>query len=803
MHGAEAFSISHGKASAYLPVIDLLHKYFEISADDDARSRRAKVIGNVLTLDRALEDTLPYLFGLLGLVEGQDPLAQMDEQIRRRRTHDAIKRLLLRESLNQSLIVIFEDLHWIDEETQALLSSLADSIGTSRLLLLVNYRPEYSHQWGSKTYYTQLRLDPLGRESADEMLTALLAPSAPLSRSVAGEGQGEGADLSSLKRLIIERTEGNPFFMEETVQVLLDEGALVRNGTVKLTKSLSELKIPPTVQAILASRIDRLLPAAKELLQTLAVIGIEFPLSLVREVTRKSDDELSRMLDDLQLGEFIYEQPAVGDTEYIFKHAQTLEVAYNSVLSERRKLLHERTGVGIEKLYADRLDDHLAELAHHYGRSANTRKAIDYLDRAAERANRRGASAEAIAYLKAGLELVRNLPDPQERASAETRLRLTLRRAAVASRGPASAEVGDLNDRLVELARASGDQSVLFSALSGVSTYRRWRAELTRAREVDEQLMQLARTSGDPARLALAGFLTGATFQQLGEFARARSAYDEALEFERELDSANLPRWFGLDYEVVCRSSLALTLWYLGYPDRALAISEQALTRARQISDPFSLTYALLWKAIVHQLRGEPGEMAKLIDLAMQHAEAHGFGAWVAIGGIFRALTAIHSEQTEAGIAGAAELIESRDRVSRYMTVQLLGWLAQGCLEVGRHDQARSFAQLALERTEARSEPIWESELRRILGEVALAESNPDQGEALACFKKAIEVAHLQEAKSWELRTAISLARLLAKQGKRAGARAILAEIYGWFTEGFDTADLKDAKALLDELASQ
>jgi predicted ATPase len=209
------------------------------------------------------------------------------------------------------LIVVFEDLHWIDEQTQEFLNLLADSIGTAKILLLVNYRPEYSHQWGSKTYYTQLRLDPLGKESADEMLTALL---------------GDGAELGPLKRLIIEKTEGTPFFMEETVQVLLDEGALVLNGTIKLTKPLAELKIPPTVQAILASRIDRSPQDAKELLQTLAVIGREFPLLLIRAVVTKSDDELNRLLNDLQLGEFIYEQPAVGNTEYIFKHALTQEV---------------------------------------------------------------------------------------------------------------------------------------------------------------------------------------------------------------------------------------------------------------------------------------------------------------------------------------------------------------------------------------------------------------------------------------------------------------------------------------------
>jgi predicted ATPase len=326
----ETFSVSHGKASAYLPVLDLLHGYFKIAGEDDERTRREKVAGKITILDRSLEDTLPYLFSLLGIVEGDDPLAQMDGQIKKRRTLEAIKRVVLRESLNQPLMVEFEDLHWIEEHTQESLNLLADSIGTAKILLLVNYRPEYSHQWNSKTYYTQLRLDPLGQESADEMLSALLS---------------DGKDLIPLKRLIIERTEGNPFFMEETVQVLFDEGALVRDGSVvKLTRSLNTLKIPPTVQGILAARIDRLPPNAKDLLQALAIIGREFPLSLIRAVLTKTDDELSPLLNDLQLREFIYEQPAVGDAEYIFKHALTQEVAYNSVLIERRKQLHERIG---------------------------------------------------------------------------------------------------------------------------------------------------------------------------------------------------------------------------------------------------------------------------------------------------------------------------------------------------------------------------------------------------------------------------------------------------------------------------
>ena len=225
----ETISVSYGKASAYLPAIDLLHGYFKIGSEDDARTRREKVAGRITILDRALEDTLPYLFALLGIVEGDDPLAQIDGQISKRRTMEAIKRILLRESMDQPLMVIFEDLHWIDNQTQEFLNVLADSIGTAKILLMVNYRPEYSHLRNSKTYYTQLRLDPLGRESAAEMLSALL---------------GDGKDLIPLKRLISERTEGTPFFMEEIVQALFEDGALQRNGVVRLAKSMNAVKVP-------------------------------------------------------------------------------------------------------------------------------------------------------------------------------------------------------------------------------------------------------------------------------------------------------------------------------------------------------------------------------------------------------------------------------------------------------------------------------------------------------------------------------------------------------------------------------
>ena len=368
--GVEAYSVSHGKASPYLPVIELLKSYFDLKAEDDERKRREKVAGKVVMLDRSLEDTLPYLFALLGIDEQQSNLTQMDAQIRRRRTFEALKKVFLRESLNQPLILIFEDLHWIDNETQGFLDVPSESVASAKLLLLTNYRPEYRHEWGSKTYYTQLRLSPFGKAEAEEFLDVLLGVAVgadrrpkevPVGRVGPPEpGAHTGAPLQDLKRLILDKTEGTPFFMEEVVQELVEQGVLVRSdvgaGLALPTEGAASsaptaMHIPPTVQGVLAARIDRLAPEEKALLQQLAVIGREFSVSLLRQVITQPEDELYRLLTSLQRKEFLYEQPAFPEVEYVFKHALTQEVAYGTVLQERRKTLHEKIAQAIEALY--------------------------------------------------------------------------------------------------------------------------------------------------------------------------------------------------------------------------------------------------------------------------------------------------------------------------------------------------------------------------------------------------------------------------------------------------------------------
>jgi predicted ATPase len=485
----EAYSVSHGKASAWLPVLELLRRYFGIGDADDTAARRDKVRVALDELDPALQDTLPYLLTLLGIQDVPDPIAQMDPQIKRQRTLDAIKRIVLRESLNQPLVVIFEDLHRIDGQTQALLALIADSIATSQILLLMNYRPEYSDQWGNKTYYSQIRLNPLGGADGATMLSFLL---------------GDGVELNPVKRLIVERTGGNPFFIEEIVQGLFDEGALVRNGSVKVTRSLSQLRLPTTVQGILAARIDRLSAEQKDLLQTLAVIGRESPFDLIRRMAATAASQLERTLADLQAGDFIYKQPAAGNVEYVFKHALTQEVAYNSLLIERRKQLHKRAGQALESIFAGQLDDHLTQLAHHYSHCDNIEKAIDYLGRAGQQALQRFAHVDAVARLSTAIDLLQKLPDSAERTQRELPLQMALGRALIVLKGWAAPEVERAFSRALEICEGMGDPPDLYFALYGLYTMYHVRGAFFAARERAQQLLHRAQRANDQTLLILA-----------------------------------------------------------------------------------------------------------------------------------------------------------------------------------------------------------------------------------------------------------------------------------------------------------
>jgi class 3 adenylate cyclase/predicted ATPase len=794
----EAYSVSYGKASAYLPVIELLKSYFRIQPQDDERQRQEKITGKVLTLDRSLEDTLPYLFAILGLEEPTSSLQQMDPQIRRRRTFEALKRLLLRESLNQSLILIFEDLHWADNETQGFLDMLAESVATAKVLLLVNYRPEYQHEWGTKTYYSQLRLAPLGKEDAEALLTFLL---------------GSDPSLKTVKQLILDKTEGTPFFMGEVVQTLVEEGALAgARGQHHLGKAPTVLHISPTVQGVLAARIDRLDAAERELVQRLAVIGREFSLSLVRKVVALPEEELYQLLSLLQRKEFLYEQPAFPEVEYLFKHALTQEVAYGSVLHERRKALHEQTAAAMEELYRANLEDHYSELAHHYSRSGNTHKAVEYLQLAGQQAVQRSAHTEAISHLTTALELLSTLPDTPERTRHELNVQITLGPALMATKGFAAPEVERAYTRARHLCGQVGDPPQLFSVLCGLWLFYLTRGEYRTARELAEQLLHTAQRVQDPVPLVAAHYMLGATLHVLGELAAARAYLEQGIALYNPGQHRSHTSLYGFDTGMACLIWLALALWHLGYPDQALKRMSEALTLAQGQAHPLGLTIVLGFAAWLHQYRREGQESQERAEAMIALAHEQGLLFYLAWGTNLRGWALAAQNQEEEGIVQMREGLAAYRGTGAAENGQT--WFHVGLAEAyGKTKQIEEGLTVlteALTGAHKTGEHVNEAELHRLKGELTLQKFHVDnpqsairipQLEAEEYFLKAVEIARQQQAKSLELRAVISLSRLWQQQGRKDEARQMLAEIYGWFTEGFDTADLQEAKALLQELS--
>ncbi|HSV34998.1 MAG TPA: adenylate/guanylate cyclase domain-containing protein [Ramlibacter sp.] len=789
----ETFSVSHGKAYPYLPLIDLLKSYCQSTAQDNERRRREKITGKLLTLDRALEDSQPYLFHLLGVAEPDSAPEQLTPQIRRQRTFEAIKRLLVRESLAQPLELVVEDLQWLDSETEAFLGFLGESVANARILLLVNYRPEYRHDWGRKSCYTQLRLDPLGEPEARELLHDLL---------------GEGAGLAPLERLILARTEGNPFFIEEVVQTLIEEGMLRgERGHYRLEQLPTRLHVPATVQGVLAARIDRLGPAEKALLQTLAVIGQVFPWSLLVRVAEQPEDSLKSLLVRLQAGEFIYEQPAFPEVEYSFKHGLTQEVAYGSLLIERRRALHERTGQAIEALFGAQIEAHCSELAHHFSRSGNAPKAVAYLHCAGRQALQRSADAEAGAHLTAALGLLGTQPDTPQRARQEIELRITLGPAWMATKGFAAPEVEANYTRALALCRQVGETTQLFPALMGLRTFYQVRGELLTGRELAEQLLGLAQEAQDPALLMQAHRALGSNLFSLGELGAARAQLEQALVLYDLQQPQSAAIYRGLEPGVLGLAFLALDLWLMGYPDQALARSEAALALAQTRAHPSASATALVFAAELHMNRREAQQTRELADAILALAGEHGFPLWLAHGTILSGWALAAQGRATEGVERMQQGLHAYDVTGAgHWRVHFLALLAGAQGRAGQVSAGLQTLAEALDRVGRTQERVYEAEVHRLKGELTLLQAVPEgkgdshRDEAEACLQQAIAIARRQGARSLELRAVMGLSRLWRQQGKPGEARQMLSEIYSGFTEGLATADLQEAKALLAEL---
>ena len=783
----ESFSVSYGRATAYLPVIDLLKTYFQIEDRDDARTIRAKVTGHVLTLDEALRDTIPALLALLDALPPEDRFQTLEPPQRRQRTLDAVKRLLLQESQVRPLLVVFENLHWIDSETQAFLNSLIESLPTHRLLLLINYRPEYQHGWSSKTYYTQLRLDPLPHEGAAELLHALL---------------GDDPTLESLARLLIDRTAGNPFFLEESVRALVETQVLVgERGAYRQVQRLQTIQVPATVQAVLAARIDRLPPEEKRLLQTAAVVGTDFPFPLLQAVAAVPEAELRRSLTYLQAAELVYETRLFPELEYTFKHALTYQVAYESLLQDRRRELHVRIMEALEALYGERVSEQVERLAHHALRGELWAKALTYLQQAGEKAAARSAHVEAVGHLTMALELQKRLPDAPERISQELALQTALGSALMATKGYAAPEVERAYARARELCRQVEETPALFRVLMGLHIFYRQRAELHTSSEVGQQLLALAQSVGDPQLLVVAHQALGTTLYFMGEFVEARSHLEEGIALYDRRQHRTRAVLYGQDPAVVCLSTLARTLWALGYPEQALKRLSESVALARDLAHPFSLAFALYFAAVVYQYRQEWQATQEHAEALMALSTEQGFAQRLAQGRILLGWTLVEQGRFAEGIA------QLRRSVTAYgATGADLGrssYLVLLAEAYGRDAQPEEGLAALTEAMTAVSEHricLNEAEIHRLRGELLLKQGSTSEAEA--CLGLALEVARRQQAKSLELRAATSLGRLWQEQGKSAAARELLSAIYGWFTEGFDTVDLRATRALLEALGS-
>jgi predicted ATPase/class 3 adenylate cyclase len=779
-------SVSYGKATPYLPVIDLLKGYFQVADHDDHRKIHEKVLGKLLTLDEGLRPVLPSVLALLDVSVEDAEWLLLDPPQRRQRTLDAVKRMVLRESQLQPLLVVFEDLHWIDSETQALLDGLVESIPAARLLLLVNYRPEYRHEWGSKTYYTQLRLDPLPPESAEALLDVLLGPD---------------PTFGDVRRLLTARTQGNPFFLEESVRSLVETGALVGDrGAYHLGRSVSTIEIPATVQAVLAARIDRLPEEEKNLLQTAAVVGRDVSFGVLEAIVDRPIKDLRRGLASLQAAEFLYEASTWPDLEYTFKHALTQEVAYQSLLKESRARRHEAIAQVLEQRFPSLAESRPDLLAHHYTEAGLGARAIPYWHRAGQRASERSAHVEAIAHLTRGLELVAILPVGTERIPQELELQAALAVSLMATQGFGAPEVGRAYARLRELCAHADEPAQVVDAVAGLWAYHLVRADFDSARQLGEELLRLGQRIQDPELLLRAHHALEVTLFRMGEFAGALDHAKRGIAlYDPGQHRAHALR-HGFDPGANLRIGGAWALWMLGYPDQALRWASDAIALARELGHRHTLAQILYYAARFYQFLREPRTVAKHAEACVAVAEEHRFSFWQADGmkllGWAVAMQGHHAE-------GLAHL---REGLGAYRTTGALtgvpydlALLAEVCGQAGLVEEGFAALGEALAIVERTGERNYEAELHRLEGELRLKREEPAE-EAESCFRRALDIARRQGARSLELRAASSLARVLAGRDRRDEARTTLGDVYRRFTEGFDTADLRAAETLLKEL---
>jgi len=787
----------YGAGEAYLPVLEALGRLCYAPGAD-----------HLLTLLRTHAPTW--------LVQMPWALSTADHEALHHELLGATQARMLRElaawievlTVETPLVLVLEDLHWSDYATLDLVTWLARRQEPARLLLLGTYRPVEVLTRGHPLRDVQQALQMHGH--CAELPLAFLSEAAVteyLTRRWPGY-----QEPAALARLIHQRTDGNPLFMVHVVEELLTQGRIVEQQggwVLHSTPDADVVRAPEGLRQMLALQLERLPLDDQRLLEAASVAGATFAAASVAAGVASDEVAIEEHCERLaQRQQFL--RPAGTVTwpdgtitgRYEFIHALYQSVVYQRMAAARRVRLHQRIGERLEEAYGDHAGDLAAELAMHFEQSRDYPRALHYLQQAAETAARRHANREALAHLTTGLELLKTLPATPIRHQQELALHLALGASLIATKGYAVPEVEQTYTRARHLCQYLQDPQQLFPALRGLWVYYLTRAELQTAHALGAQLLTLAQQAHDSAMLLEAHRALGATLFYRGAGASALTHLAQGMAFYAPQQHRASTFLYGDDAGVVCHSIAAWTLWSLGYPDQGLARGHEALLLAQQRAHPLSLGFALCWAAVVHQYRREVQAAQEHAEAAINLATQQGFPLFGAMGSFLCGWALAHQGQAQEGIEqlrqGLMALHVSGIEIAR---LYFLALLAEAYGTSGQPAAGLAVLAEALTRVDPTRDRWYEPELYRLKGVLLLQRSAGNHAEAQTCFHSALDVARAQQAKSLELRTAVSLSRLWQHQGQRAAARALLAPIYGWFTEGFDTADLQEAKALLDEVA--
>ncbi len=780
----EGAAVSLREPAPYQLFIDVLRTFFQVDAAADARAVSESVATRVRALEPELEGVLPALWALLDASPADESWDALDPPQRRRRTLDALRRLFVRASQARPLVLLFEDIHWVDSGSRAALDLLVESLPAARILLLVTYRHGSAPPWGRKSYFTGIRLDPLSAGSLSDLIDALV---------------GRDASVAGLRSLLAARTEGNPLFVEEMVRTLVDTGALVgAPGAYALTRAVGTLQVPRTVEAILAARIDLLPPEDKRLLQVASAIGRDVPLVILESVADLPEAALHDGLARLQAAEFLREARLFPDREYTFKHALTHEVSYQSLLKSARRGYHVRIAEALEARVPGVAETRPELLAQHWTEAGAHDRAVGLWQRAGRRAIERSAHAEAIRHLERALESLDTLPDTDERARRAIVLHLLLSNSIAATRGYGA--VGPVSARLRELAeRAGTDTLTALRLLVPQWMFHAAAGPLPVARALAFQGLALAEKFDAPEWIVLSSLAVAHSTRLTGEFALSVTFADRGL--ARYLPAEHSPRALRSEEDsgAYLMRERAASLWPLGYLDQAEQQVGRAIEHARRVAHPYTLGSALLAAVRLRWLARDPRAAAPMLEEGLALARQHGFSLQVTWLEMFRGWTLCETGRRAEGLATLEESLAAL-RESSIMVGLPVGLLSRAAAltDEGRVAEVLAALDDARALVTQTGELEHDAPLSRARGET-LCRSGDEAG-AERAFREAIDAARRQQARTFELAAATSLAELLARQGKRAEARDLLAPLYAWFTEGLDAADLRAARALLEAL---